>query len=88
MDISFKYYKHNPAIIQLALLLYIRYPLSLRQVEDMLFERGIAREADVHVKFAMRQFVSGGIDLAPRMRPRSERSARLILSNIQNGGGI
>ncbi len=41
MDISFKYYKHNPAIIQLALLLYVRYPLSLRQVEDMLFERGI-----------------------------------------------
>ena len=40
MNISFKYYKHNPAIIQLALLLYIRYPLSLRQVEDMLYERG------------------------------------------------
>lgn len=41
MSISFKYFKHNPAVIQLAVLLYIRYPLSLRQVEDMLFERGI-----------------------------------------------
>ena len=41
MNISFKYFKHNPAVIQLAVLLYIRYPLSLRQVEDMLFERGI-----------------------------------------------
>ena len=41
MHTSFKYFKHNPAIIQLAILLYIRYPLSLRQVEDMLFERGI-----------------------------------------------
>jgi len=41
MSISFKYFKHNPAVIQLAILLYIRYPLSLRQVEEMLFERGI-----------------------------------------------
>ena len=41
MTLSSKYFKHNPAIIQLAVLLYIRYPLSLRQVEDMLFERGI-----------------------------------------------
>ncbi len=41
MNISFKYFKHNPTIIQLAVLLYIRYPLSLRQVEDILFERGI-----------------------------------------------
>ncbi len=41
MSINFKYYKHNPSIIQLAVLLYIRYPLSLRQIEDMLFERGI-----------------------------------------------
>lgn len=41
MTISFKYFKHNPAVIQLTVLLYIRYPLSLRQVEDMLFERGI-----------------------------------------------
>jgi len=41
MSISFKYFKHNPAIIQLAILLYIRYTLSLRQVEEMLFERGV-----------------------------------------------
>lgn len=41
MNPSFKYFKYNPTIIQLAVLLYIRYPLSLRQVEDMLFERGI-----------------------------------------------
>ena len=41
MKLSFKYFKHNPTIIQLAVLLYVRYPLSLRQVEDMLFDRGI-----------------------------------------------
>ena len=27
--------------IDLAVMMYIRYPLSLRQVEDLLFERGI-----------------------------------------------
>jgi len=28
-------------VIRLAVMMYIRYPLSLRQVEDLLFERGI-----------------------------------------------
>jgi len=28
-------------VIHLAVMMYIRYPLSLRQVEDLLFERGI-----------------------------------------------
>jgi putative transposase len=30
-----------PEIIRLTVMLKIRYPLSLRQVEDQLFERGI-----------------------------------------------
>ncbi len=37
----FKYYKTNPEIIKLAVMYYIRYPLSLRQVEDIMHERGI-----------------------------------------------
>jgi putative transposase len=37
----FRYFKTSPEIIRLAVMMYIRYPLSLRQVEDMLFERGI-----------------------------------------------
>jgi len=28
-------------VIRLTVMLYIRYPLSLRQVENILFERGI-----------------------------------------------
>ncbi len=31
----------SPEVIRLAVMMYIRYPLSLRQVEDLLFERGI-----------------------------------------------
>ena len=37
----FKYFKTSPEIIQLAVMYYIRYPLSFRQVEDILHERGI-----------------------------------------------
>jgi putative transposase len=42
----FRYFKTSPEIICLAVMLYVRYPLSLRNVEDLLHERGIAiREA-------------------------------------------
>ena len=38
---SFKYFKSSPEIIRLAVMLYVRFPLSLRNVEDLLHERGI-----------------------------------------------
>ena len=37
----FKYFKTGPEIIRLAVMLYVRFPLSLRNVEDLLHERGI-----------------------------------------------
>ena len=37
----FKYFKTSPQIIRLAVMMYVRYPLSLRNVEDLLHERGI-----------------------------------------------
>ena len=37
----FRYFKTSPDIIRLAVMMYIRFPLSLRQVEDILHERGI-----------------------------------------------
>jgi putative transposase len=37
----FKYYKTSPEIIHIAVMYYVRYPLSFRQVEDILYERGI-----------------------------------------------
>ena len=37
----FKYFKTSPEIIRLAVMFYVRYPLSYRQVEDILHERGI-----------------------------------------------
>ena len=41
MKNSFRYFNSSPEIIRLTVMMYIRYPLSLRQVEDLLFERGI-----------------------------------------------
>jgi putative transposase len=37
----FRYFQTSPEIIRLAVMLYIRCPLSLRNVEDLLHERGI-----------------------------------------------
>jgi len=34
-------FKTSPEIIRLAVMLYVRFPLSLRNVEDLLHERGI-----------------------------------------------
>ena len=41
MKNPFRYFNNSPEVIRLAVMMYIRYPLSLRQVEDLLFERGI-----------------------------------------------
>jgi putative transposase len=37
----FRYFKTSPEILRLAVMMYVRYPLSLRNVEDLLHERGI-----------------------------------------------
>ena len=37
----FRCFNSSPEVIRLAVMMYIRYPLSLRQVEDLLAERGV-----------------------------------------------
>jgi putative transposase len=37
----FRYLKTSPEIIRLAVMMYVRFPLSLRNVEDLFHERGI-----------------------------------------------
>jgi putative transposase len=41
MKNPFRYFKTSPEVIRLAVMMYVRYPLSLRLVEDLLHERGI-----------------------------------------------
>ena len=41
MSNPFRYFNSSPEIIRLAVLMYVKCPLSLRNVEDLLAERGI-----------------------------------------------
>ena len=41
MKNPFRYFKTSPEIIRLAVMMYVRFPLSLHNVEDLLHERGI-----------------------------------------------
>ena len=37
----FRRFDSSPEVIRLVVMMYVRYPLSLRNVEDLLFERGV-----------------------------------------------
>lgn len=37
----FRYFNSSPEVIRLVVMMYVRFPLSLRNVEDLLFERGV-----------------------------------------------
>jgi putative transposase len=37
----FRYFKTSPEIIRLAVMMYVRFPLSLGNVEDLLHEHGV-----------------------------------------------
>ena len=41
MQNPFRYFNSSPEVIRLAVMFYVRFPLSFRQVEDLLHERGI-----------------------------------------------
>ena len=40
----FRYFNSSPEVIRLVVMMYVRFPPSLRNVEDLLFERGIDRD--------------------------------------------
>ena len=37
----FRWFDSSPEVLRLVVMMYVKYPLSLRNVEDLLFERGI-----------------------------------------------
>ena len=51
----FKYFNTSPVIIRLAVMMYVRFPLSLRNVEDLLHERGIEISHEI-VRFWWNKF--------------------------------
>ena len=37
----FRWFDSSPEVVRLVVMMYVKYPLFLRNVEDLLFERGI-----------------------------------------------
>ena len=54
----FRYFNSSPEVIRLTVMMYIRYPLSLRQVEDLLFERSILRRVRFRLTAPLLQIAS------------------------------
>ncbi|MCP4410935.1 MAG: IS6 family transposase, partial [Gammaproteobacteria bacterium] len=68
-QISYSRHRFPGSIIQHAVWLYFRFPLSFRDVEDMLAERGI----DVSYESVRRWSVKFGLDYARRVRKTRPR---------------
>ena len=62
----FKYFKTSHEIIRLAVMYYVRYPLSFRQVEDILHERGIEISHET-IRFWVERF---GLEFAGEIRAK------------------
>jgi putative transposase len=72
MTNSFGYFKTSPEIIRLAVMMYVRFPLSLRNVEDLLYERGIDVTHET-IRFWWNRF---GPAFAAEIRPRRAQRMR------------
>ena len=48
---AFKYLKLSSEIIRLAVMLYVRFPLSLRNVDDLLHERSLTSRSNFKLTF-------------------------------------
>ena len=80
MTNPFRYFRTSPEIIRPAVMLYIRFPLSLRNVEDLLHERGIDVTHET-VRFWWNRF-------GPIMAVESKSAGLSSFARSRNGGGI
>ena len=69
MSNLFRYFNGSPEIIGPAVLMYVKYPLSLGNVEDLLAERGIDISHET-VRFSWNQF--GSIRRDPKKASRAD----------------
>lgn len=77
----FRYFKISPEIIRLAVMMDVRFPLSLRNVEDRLHERGISNET---IRFWWNGFVS---IFAAEIGRRHGRAEELVTDRLRTYGG-
>lgn len=50
VDDPFRDFNSSPEIIRLVVMMYVRFPLSLRNVEHLLFQRGIMKITEVNTQ--------------------------------------
>ena len=72
--ISYARYRFPPVIIQHAVWLYYRFPLSYRDVEDLLVERGI----DVSYETVRRWALKFGAGLCPETEDNASSTRRAV----------
>jgi hypothetical protein len=80
----FRYFKASPEI-RLAVMLYVRYPVSLRNVEDLLHERGLEIRNET-VRFSWSRF--GPIFASEIRRKLSGCAGRRPCQVAQPSGGV
>ena len=81
----FRYFKTSPEITRLAVMMYVRFPLSLRNVEDLLHERGIEISHET-VRFWWNRF--GPIFAAEIRKKRGQPDARIFKLAMAVGRGV
>ena len=79
---SFRYFNSSPEVIRLVVMMYVRFPLSLRNVEDLLAERGIDISHET-VRFWWNRF---GPMFAAEIRKKTSR-AHARLSSVALASG-
>ena len=81
----FRYFKASPETIRLAVMLYVRFPLSLRNVEDLLHERGIDVSHET-IRFWWNRF--GPMFAAELRHKRLTADATLAAMAVASGRGF
>ena len=77
-NISYSRYRFPPAIIQHAVWLYYRFPLSYRDVEDLLAQRGV----DVSYETVRRWALKFGQAYARRLRTALSEETALSVRDM------
>src|ERR1700740_2514963 len=75
MSNPFRYFNSSPEVIRLVVVMYVRYPLSLRNVGDLLAQRGIDISHET-VRFWWNRF--GPIFADPKEADRADASLSSI----------
>jgi|SRR5271165_6470712 len=84
MSNPFRYFNSSPEVIRLVVMMYVRYPLSLRNVEDLLAERGIDISHET-VRFWWNRF--GPIFAAEIRKRRGRGLAAAVDAGLAEGRG-